>query len=207
MANQNLNPNAMDLSDDHVWRDRSERWSRRALRNTAPRSKRERPRLPLILTGHGVSLRIEGGSLTIRNGFTHYPEKQETYRYFKGELALPERIIMLDGSGSISFDVLSWLSEQGVSLVRIDWGEVVCVASRSGYAANPYRVQWQREMRADEFRRMEFSVSKITAKIENSISTTAHRGMEQGGGNCLFHVDEIRRKAAKSNFGITGFGS
>ena len=162
----------MDLSDDHVWRDRSELWSRRALRNTAPRSKRERPRLPLILTGHGVSLRVEGGALTIRNGFTHYPEKQETYRYFKGELALPERIIMLDGSGSISFDVLSWLAEQDVSLVRIDWrGEVVCVASRSGYAANPYRVQWQREMRADENRRMEFSVSKITAKIENSIST------------------------------------
>jgi CRISP-associated protein Cas1 len=172
MANQSLDPNAVDLSDDHIWRDRSELWSRRALRDNIRRAKRERPRLPLILMGHGVSLRIEGGSLTIRNGFTHYPEKQETYRYFKGELALPERIIMLDGSGSISFDVLSWLSEQGVSLVRIDWrGEVVCVASWSGYAANPYRVQWQREMRADENRRMEFSVSKITAKIENSIST------------------------------------
>jgi CRISP-associated protein Cas1 len=45
------------------------------------------------------------------------------------------------------------------------------VASRSGYAANPYRVQWQRETRADENRRMEFSISKITQKIENSIST------------------------------------
>jgi len=102
----------------------------------------------------------------------HYPQKQETYRYFKGELALPERIILIDGSGSISFDVLSWLAEQDVSLVRIDWrGEVICVASRSGYAANLYRVQWQRETRADEIRRMEFSVSKITAKIENSIST------------------------------------
>jgi hypothetical protein len=79
---------------------------------------------------------------------------------------------MLDGSGSVSFDVLSWLAEQDVSLVRIDWrGEVVCVASRSGYAANPYRVQWQRETRADENLRMEFSFSKITQKIENSIST------------------------------------
>jgi CRISPR-associated endonuclease Cas1 len=43
--------------------------------------------------------------------------------------------------------------------------------SRSGYSANPFRVQWQRETRADEIKRMEFSVAKIIAKIENSIST------------------------------------
>jgi len=68
------------------------------------------------------------------------------------------------GANSIpSFDVLSWLAEQDVSLIRIDWrGQVVCVTSRSGYAANPYRVQWQRETRADEIPRMEFSISKIT---------------------------------------------
>ncbi len=75
-------------------------------------------------------------------------------------------------SGSISFDVLSWLTEQGVDLININWrGEVICVASRSGYSANPFRVQWQRETRGDEIKRMEFSVSKITAKIENSITT------------------------------------
>ena len=92
--------------------------------------------------------------------------------FFKGELAIPERIIIVDGSGSVSFDVLSWLAEQDVSLIRIDWrGEVVCVASRSGYAANPYRVEWQRGTRDDEIRRMEYSITKITQKIENSIST------------------------------------
>jgi hypothetical protein len=72
-----------------------------------------------------VSLRIDGGSLLIRNGLTHYPQKAETYRFFKGELAIPERIIMLDGTGSISFDVLAWLAEQRVSLIQINWkGEV-----------------------------------------------------------------------------------
>jgi CRISPR-associated endonuclease Cas1 len=117
-------------------------------------------------------LRIQGGSLAIRGGFTHYPQKQETFRFFKGDLNLPERIIMLDGSGSISFDVLSWLAEQDVSLIRIDWrGNVVCVASKSGYAANPYRVQWQRELRENPERRMDFSIGKITEKIENSIAT------------------------------------
>jgi CRISP-associated protein Cas1 len=163
---------AEPLSDDHQWHVRSQIWNGRAAKITGVRAKRERPRTPLILSGHGISLRIEGGSLTIHNGFTHYPQKQETYRFFKGELTIPDRIIILDGSGSISFDVLSWLAEQGVSLIRIDWrGEVVCVASRSGYAANPYRVQWQRETRNDENLRMEFSISKIILKIENSILT------------------------------------
>jgi CRISP-associated protein Cas1 len=168
LATQSIEPSG----DDHNWRIRSELWSRRSTKIANQRAKRERPRVPLVLCGHGVSLRLENGSLTIRNGFTHYPQIQETYRFFKGELAIPERIILLEGSGSISFDVLSWLAEQDVSMVRIDWrGEVVCVASRSGYAANPYRVQWQREMRADENQRMEFSISKIAQKIENSIST------------------------------------
>ena len=164
-------PNKRDLESD-AWKDRSQLWQRRSQRLVSPRGRRERQRQSLVLTGHGVSLRIEGGALTIRNGLTHYPQKAETYRFFKGELAIPERIIMLDGSGSISFDVLSWLAEQDVSLIRIDWrGQVVCVTSGSGYAANPYRVRWQRETRDDEIRRMEYSITKITQKIENSILT------------------------------------
>jgi CRISPR-associated protein Cas1 len=34
---------------------------------------------------------------------------------------LPPRIIMLDGSGTISFDVLTWLYEQKVPRVKIVW--------------------------------------------------------------------------------------
>lgn len=157
--------------DDFDWAKRCGLWATRAQRQFR-RAKRERPRQPLILSGHCVLLRIENGALTIRNGFSHYRQKREIYRFFKGELSIPERIIVLDGSGSVSFDVLSWLAEQSVSLIRIDWrGEIICVASHSGYAANPFLVQWQRETRADEVKRMEFSISKITEKIENSITT------------------------------------
>jgi CRISP-associated protein Cas1 len=133
------------LLDDLQWCARSDLWNCRNVKAASVRAKRERPRRPLILSGHGVSLRVEGGSLAIRNGFTHYPQQQETYRFFKGELSIPERIIILDGSGSVSFDVLSWLAEQDVSLVRIDWrGESrlrgvavgLCRQSLSGAAAS-----------------------------------------------------------------------
>jgi hypothetical protein len=66
-------------------------------------------------------VRVENGALTIQNGFTNYPQQREIIRYFRGDVSLPERIILLDGSGSISFDVLSWLAEQKVSFIRIDY--------------------------------------------------------------------------------------
>ena len=119
-----------------------------------------------------MSLRVENGALTIRNGFTHYPQQREIIRYFHGDVALPERTILLDGSGSISFDVLSWLAEQKVSFIRIDWkGDIVCVVGASGYSANPFRVRWQLETRENPEQRNEFCRSIITRKIEATIIT------------------------------------
>jgi CRISP-associated protein Cas1 len=126
----------------------------------------------LILCGHGVSLRVEGGTLLIKNGFTHYPQQREEYRYFQGDLDRPARIIVLDGSGSISFDVLDWLAEQDIPLIRVSWtGEAVTVIGASGYSADRKKVDWQRGTRADPTRRLEFSRGLILDKIRNSIST------------------------------------
>ena len=130
----------------------------------------------MILAGHGVSLRIEAGTLLIRNGFTHYPQKQETYRFFKADADLPPRIIMLDGSGSITFDVLAWLNEQRVPLIKIDWtGNAVTVVSGEGFAASRERVAWQMDTRSDRRKRMEFCNVLIAQKIEGCVQTLAAR--------------------------------
>jgi hypothetical protein len=105
--------------DDGDGSERSLHWLRRG---RAPKNKKvsRQPSLdPLILTTHGVSLRVENGVLTIQNGFTHYPQRREIIRYFRGDIGLPQRIILLDGSGSISFGVLSWLAEQKSLLFRL----------------------------------------------------------------------------------------
>jgi CRISPR-associated protein Cas1 len=166
-------PADMELEEDDIaWATRSGMWQSRVAKASARRTKRAKAQPALILAGHGVSLRIEGGALTIQNGFTHYPQKREVIRYLRGDVALPERIILLDGSGSISFDVLSWLAEQKVSLIRIDWkGDIVCVAGASGYSANPFRVRWQLETRENPWKRNEFCRSIITQKIEATIIT------------------------------------
>jgi CRISPR-associated protein Cas1 len=164
-------PADMELEEDDIaWATRSGMWQSRVKKASGRRTKRAKAQPALVLAGHGVSLRVENGALTIQYGFTHYPQKREIIRYFRGDVALPERIILLDGSGSISFDVLSWLAEQKISLIRIDWkGDIVCVAGASGYSANPFRVRWQLETRENPEQRNEFCRSIIMRKIEAAI--------------------------------------
>ncbi len=163
------NPASND--DDIDWMSRSGHWSTQCDVNARKPAKRQQADA-LILCGHGISLKVDGGTLLIRNGFTHYPQRQETYRFFRGDAAMPSRIIVLDGSGSITFDVMSWLTEQGVPLIRIDWaGEVVAAISGYGYAANPHRVAWQVKTVSDNRKRMEFCNQLIMRKIEGCIST------------------------------------
>jgi CRISPR-associated protein Cas1 len=163
---------SLSATDDHEWLDRSRHRADRGTGRKDRRVRRQGSRGLLILAGHGVSLRVEAGTLLIRNGFTHYPQKQEQYRYFKGDADLPSRIIMLDGSGSISFDVLTWLHEQKVPLVKIDWtGSTVTVVSSESFAADRDRVAWQTETRSDRRKRMEFCNVVIARKIEGCIQT------------------------------------
>ena len=163
---------SVDTVDDHEWLGRSLHWASRGKGAKDKRIRRQPRRDPLILAGHGVSLRIEAGTLLVRTGFTHYPQKQETYRFFKGDPDLPPRIIMLDGSGSITFDVVTWLNQQKVPLIKIDWtGNAVTVASSDSFAGNRERVAWQTQTQSDRRKRMEFCNTLIAKKIEGCMQT------------------------------------
>ena len=154
-----------------MWLGRSEFWLAQT-RPATPRKRRERSTETLVLCGHGISLRVENRSLAIKNGFTHFPQERETFRYFRGDLDRPARIIVLDGSGHLTFDVLDWLAEQDVPLIRVTWtGDVITVAGGSGYSADREKVAWQRETRADPQRQTAFGAALIAKKIENSIAT------------------------------------
>ena len=163
------NPLVGDADD---WAERSEHWIAETSAILPKRRLRQRNPALLILCGHGVSMRIENGALVIRDGFTHYPQRQSKYRFFPRDLELPTRILLLDGSGTLSFDVLSWLAEQGVALARVKWtGEVATVASGTGYAADRDKLAWQNETRADSVKRLAFAADLIRQKITASIAT------------------------------------
>lgn len=124
------------IGDDLDWPARSEYW-----RNYQPARTRGRPRKfnyrgPLILCGHGVRLRVNHGTLLVQNGFTHYPQKTEEIRYFPGDPNLPDRIIILDASGGITFDALEWMFEQKIALVQLDWRGDAGMVGNANYSAN-----------------------------------------------------------------------
>jgi len=66
-------PADMELEqDDIAWASGSGMWQSR-LAKAARRTKRAEAQPALVLAGHGASMRIENGALTIQNGFTPPP--------------------------------------------------------------------------------------------------------------------------------------
>jgi CRISP-associated protein Cas1 len=170
LSPHNISQSAIE-SDNLAWAERcgywidipaeKPRWGHRVTRHAHK---------PLILTGHGMRLNIDNGALVVRNGFTHYPQKQEQSRFFPGDRNSPSRIVVVDGSGGLSFDVLTWLSDQNIPLIKIDWrGEVVSVLG--GIArADPRRVQEQVKAQMGN-RALEIAKRIVHQKIVNSIET------------------------------------
>lgn len=121
-------------SDDYQWLKRGAVWEKKNLKKKRkPGTPHDQANPPLVLAGHGVNLKIHRGSLVVQNGFTHYPQKREEYRFFAGSRSLPSRIVLLEADGVLSLDVIGWLSKQKVPLVLLNWlGEVVSIMGRDG---------------------------------------------------------------------------
>jgi CRISP-associated protein Cas1 len=200
-----LQPNFSDNESLDEWAERNEYWLIEANRPVSRRKRRERNSKPLILCGHGVSLRVEYGALVIRDGFTHYPQQQAAYRFFPGDPSIPTRIMLLDGSGTLSFAVLDWLGHQGVALARVRAsGEVTVVASGNGYAANPYKLRWQRCTRDDDRARLDFSTKLVREKFTASLVTLKkHLPASPARDRAIAtHVALIERLRSSSNLSI-----
>ena len=159
------------VTNSSDWLNRSEYWVSKSLENPFKnRTRKRRDRRPLIICGHGASLNIDRGTLFVKNGFTHYPHKREEYRYFRGDPHLPDRMIIIDASGSITFDVLEWLNDQEIPLIHLNWqGDVICVAN-SNYSANPTLVKAQYKSLENGDARKQFQ-GLIAKKFENSYLT------------------------------------
>jgi len=166
-------PEDNPLADDELWAARAKYWQGTESRSPARKNanRRTSERRPLVLTGHGVQLRIDRGTLFVRNGFTHYPQAREEWRLFPGDWRVPSRIILLDTDGSLSLHVIKWLSEQGVPLVMIDWqGKAVSVIGGDGTATDPELRRAQLEAR-NNGRGLKLAIQLIRDKIIASQET------------------------------------
>jgi CRISPR-associated protein Cas1 len=98
---------------------------------------------------------------------------RSAHRSYSGDMAdLPSRIVVVDADGSVTFEVLAWLSTQGVPLLQVNWrGESLVVAGSAGYAADPDLVQAQRKAQASRQRTMAISRWLVAEKIARSAET------------------------------------
>jgi CRISPR-associated protein Cas1 len=160
------------FESDDEWAQRCIFWREHFDGSQTRRKRRERRKEPLILSGYGLSIRIDRGRLIISEGTTHYPSKRIEHAFFKGSLDLPPRIVIVDGAGSITLDAIDWLTEQDISLVRIRYdGKVATAMSPNGFAADPSKVAWQLATRNDPIRQLEFAIETTTGKLKASIET------------------------------------
>lgn len=190
------------LADDLCWQDRCEYW---VLPTVAKKGRGARPRRthkPLVLTGHGLGLRVEQGTLLVKDGFTHFPQVQAIHRFFPGDRSMPSRIVIVDGNGNLTLDALGWLTEQNVQLIRVDWrGNVTMVI---GNSAGPDHRLVRAQLAAQDDRKaaLRIATSLVVAKLTNSVETLralpSSVRVEKAIAVQLEAVRELKRSAAKS---------
>jgi hypothetical protein len=130
----------LPLDDDSTWALRANYWQQEtqsAFNDQAKAAGNGKIGPPLILTGHGVQLRVERGALVARDGFTHYPQRRQDFRLYPGIHQLPARIVLLDSNGYLSLEVIQWLSQNHIPLVILNWqGEVLTAIGGDGQPTN-----------------------------------------------------------------------
>ena len=69
--------------------------------------------------------------------------------FFPGDPNLPDRIINLDASGTITFDAINWMADQKIGFIQLDWKGRVAFTGNAGLSTNPELVKWQAEISAE----------------------------------------------------------
>jgi CRISPR-associated endonuclease Cas1 len=163
--------NVPDTADDTTWAERCQYWANPTVTKKGPGSPPRRTHKPLILTGHGLGLRIEQGTLRVHDGFTHYPQVRAIHRFFPGDRNMPSRIVIVDGNGNVTLDALGWLTEQNVPLIRIDWRGNVTTVIGSNAGLDHRLVRAQLAAQGDKTTALKLATSLIVAKLTNSVET------------------------------------
>ena len=175
---------------ENEWADRCRYWAAKA--NATPtRKRRERRTEPLVVSGHGLAVRVDKGCLIVKGGHTHYPAEASEQRFFKGGLDVPPRIVAVDGSGTLTLDALDWMAEQGIAFVRINYdGAQAVVMSPTGYAANPERITWQRETRDNPKRQLAFAIKTTKGKLQAALETLGYHLPKSDSQSAAIRITE-----------------
>jgi CRISPR/Cas system-associated endonuclease Cas1 len=74
----------------------------------------------IILSGFGVTLKIERDALYIKNGRTSAEQTIEPQLLYRGIHGI-KQIVILTTKGCLSFDVIAWCKEQNITITMLDF--------------------------------------------------------------------------------------
>jgi CRISPR-associated protein Cas1 len=104
MQDQSTTPDPEFISSR--WRESGEDWTHR----TEEATKKGKT---LVLSGHGVKLNVNRGTLIVQDGMTHSTHEPQTHTLYRGMHGI-ERIVIVSPTGSVTFDALRWCEQQKV---------------------------------------------------------------------------------------------
>jgi CRISPR-associated protein Cas1 len=158
--------------DDVFWSARGAYWEDAV---AAPKvtSPWRRDRMPLVLAGHGAQLRIDAGTLLVRNGLTHHPQAREEFRFFPGDPTLPSRLVLVDTDGFITMGAIEWLALQDVPVLLLSWdGANRSLLPAGGSRADPELLQAQVRALSDGTG-LRLATDLIVRKVDGSAAALA----------------------------------
>ena len=122
----------------------------------------------LLLSGHGISMNVDGGKLHIQDGHDFNRPNPDNY-IFKPKFIDLDNIVVYGHSGNISLDAIRWLTKQNVPLTVLNWdGRLLTSIMPLEYKSSNIRMgQYQAYGNGQ---RVDIAKKFIDAKIKNSIA-------------------------------------
>lgn len=122
----------------------------------------------LLLSGHGISINVDGSKLHIQDGHDLNRPNPDSY-VFKPKFIDLDNIVVYGHSGNISLDAIRWLTKQNVPLTVLNWdGRLLTSMMPLEYKSSNVRMaQYQAYGNGQ---RVDIAKKFIDAKIKNSIA-------------------------------------
>ncbi|MDA8336474.1 MAG: CRISPR-associated endonuclease Cas1 [Peptococcaceae bacterium] len=157
----------------------------------------------MVLSGHAMDIRINGGRLKIKDGFpAEEGSVKETY-LSRGTNDV-DHIVILGNSGAVTFDAIQWMMEQNVLVTMLDYtGDVITEFMPQGHisgitkrrqatADNAFNMKISAWLLGEKFRQQRFTLQFVskdfngydegrTSRIDKAIAISNDRGKALSG--------------------------
>jgi CRISPR-associated protein Cas1 len=122
----------------------------------------------LYLSGFGVSLRVDGARLVVKDGFLEPDTSQHEYEFQPRRM--PHDSVIIDGqTGSISLTAIKWLMRHGVPLFILDYNGTLLSSTLPREPVNgPLKIA-QTQTYQDPSKRLNIAKKLIEAKSQRTV--------------------------------------